>query len=117
MSVTVSPEGRAAPTPTRFLPHHRIGWAAFASLLAICLAPAWWAKLDDVLPRSRWGDLGMLAVAVVLPVTSIALARKAIFRKKDPSVLLSVAFALAAVVVIIGVLLVPAMVGVLVFGG
>lgn len=98
------------------LPHRRLGWVTFMVLLAICLVPAWWATVDDLLPTSGVGDLGMLVIAIAVPTSGFLLSREAIFRRKDPAILLTLAFAAATVAVAIGMMVALAMLGLAVFG-
>jgi predicted permease len=116
MRVASAPGVERSPQRFRFLPRHRIGWVTLLALTAICLVPTWWAKLDDLLPSSRWGDLGLTAVAVALPLTAFFLARESILRRKDQSVLLIMTSAVAAFAVLIGVIFLLALLGQAVFG-
>lgn len=96
-------------------PRHRTGWVALALLFVVCLVPLWWATVDDVLPNSRWGDIGMTVIGVGLPAASFAFARAAA-KEGDRSVALAAALVCGLIAVIFGALLALAMVGLAIFG-
>lgn len=91
--------GPEAPPRMYFLPHSRVGLWALALLLLAGLYPLYWNLLMDTIP-----DVGVAVVAAVLVLTPLVLARVAIFRRNDRSVLLIALAAAILLMVLFGVM-------------
>lgn len=91
------PTGLRAPRRTSFLPRSRVGWWALGLLLLAGLYPLYWNLLMDTVP-----DVGVVVLAAVLALAPLVLARAAIFRRNDRSVLLIVLAAATLLMVLFG---------------
>jgi hypothetical protein len=80
------------------LPHRGVGWWAFGLLVVVGLFPLWWATVN------RFVDNGLVMTALSLGLGAPAFlcSREAVFRKKDPSLLVNFVFFLVAAEVLIG---------------
>jgi hypothetical protein len=74
-----------------------VGWWALGLLLLAGLYPLYWNLLMDTVP-----DVGVVVLAAVLALAPLVLARAAIFRRNDRSVLLIVLAAATLLMVLFG---------------
>ena len=84
----------------RFLPRHQLGWWALALLVATSLYPVYFGSLENLIDS----DFALFAVAFIVVVGSVGAGSVALFVVRDRSILLSMAYATAVFLVLVGLL-------------
>ena len=96
----VGPRTPAAEPGVYFLPRHRIGWWAVALLTVTGLYPLYFGALENLIDS----DLALFTVAFIVVVGSVGIGSVALFVTRDRSILLSLVYAAAVFLVLVGLM-------------
>ncbi|HET7357055.1 MAG TPA: hypothetical protein VFJ09_10320 [Nocardioidaceae bacterium] len=83
-----------------FLPRHRVGWWAVALLVVTSLYPVYFGSLENLIGSG----LALFTVAFIIAVGSLGTGSVALFLVRDRSVLLSLVYAVAVFLVLVGLM-------------